>query len=201
MQFDDNAINSFKKIINDELAYGVFLHDWAIRKEIENHIAIQLFESPLYMKETLLKVLLHYIEKAKTGSIIGFTEDDPALTTVATWIHMKTNLPFYSYNMEDPGASSQFVRPEVGPCSLIIPYSSNDIQVNEIIKIFTDKMVPIKQVISMVEEHPLKTDFQKLNIDYVSIANWASILKKIKQFHDITTEKTTRTMSFFQSLL
>ena|SRR5437879_4501834 len=134
MEFDKEAIESFRTIINDELAYGMFLYDWAIRREIGNHLAIQLFESPPHMIETLLKLLSHYVETAKTKSIIGFTEDDPALVTIATWVHMRTNLPFYPYNMEDAGAFSQFIRPEVCPCSLLIPYSANDIQVNEISK-------------------------------------------------------------------
>ena len=171
MRFGDDAVKSFRHIINDEIAYGIFLYDGAVRKELENHLSVQLFESPPSMRETLLKLLSHYIEGSGTKSIIGFTEDDPSLTTIATWASMRTNLPFYSYNMNDPGALSQFVRPEVCPCTLLIPYSANDIQVNEIIRIFTDKMVPIKQVISLVEERPLDTDFQKLKVEYVSIAN------------------------------
>jgi hypothetical protein len=196
MKFAQEAINSFRTIINDELAYGMFLHDWAIRKEIENHLSIQLFESPPNMKETLLKLLTHYIETAKTKSIIGFTEDDPALIAVATGVAMQTNLPFYSYNMQDSGALSQFIRPETCPCSLLIPYSANDIQVNDTIKIFTDKMVPIIQVISLVEERPLKIDFQKL--EYVSIANWHSIQERIKRFRNVVPEKMASMQSLFR---
>jgi hypothetical protein len=198
MQFGQEAINSFRTIINDELAYGVFLHDWAIRREIENHLSIQLFESPPSMKETLLKLLTHYVETSKTKSIIGFTEDDPALVAVATGVAMRTNLPFYSYNMEDSGALSQFIRPEICPCSLLIPYSTNDIQVNDIIKIFTEKMVPIKQVISLVEERPLKTDFQRLNVEYICIADWNSIQERIKKFRNVTPEKMASMLSIFQ---
>jgi hypothetical protein len=195
MQFDKEVIESFKTIINDELAYGVFLYDWAIRKEIENHLAVQLFEYPLHMSETLLKLLLHYVERAKTKSIIGFTEDDPALVKVATEVAMRINLPFYSYYMEDSGALSQFVRPEVCPCSLIIPYSANDIQLNEIIKNFTDRMVPIKQIISLVEERPLKTNFLKLDVEYISISNWLSIQERIRKFSNVVPEKMALMLS------
>jgi hypothetical protein len=198
MKFDREAINSFRTIINDELAYGVFLYDWAIRKEIESHLSIHLFESSPHMKETLLKLLTHYVESADTKSIIGFTEDDPVLVSVATGVAMRTDLPFYPYNMEDSGAFSQFIRPETCPCSLLIPYSANDIQVNEIIKIFTDKMVPIKQVISIVEERPLKTDFQKLKVEYISVANWDSIQKRILRFKNVVPEKMTSMLSLFK---
>src|SRR5437879_3307340 len=119
MRFDHEAIDSFRTIINDGLAYGVFLHDWAIRKEIGNHLSIQLFESPPHMQETLVKLLSHYIETAKTKSIIGYTEDDPALVKVTTSIAMHLNLPFYSWNMEDPGALSQSFRRETYPCTLL----------------------------------------------------------------------------------
>lgn len=198
MQFDQEVINSFRTIINDELAYGMFLYDWAIRKEIENHLSIHLFESSPHMKETLAKLLMHYVETAKTKSIIGFTEDDPVLVSVATRVAMRTDLPFYPYNMEDSGAFSQFIRPETCPCSLLIPYSANDIQINDIIKIFTDKMVPIKQVISLVEEQPLKTDFQKPKIEYISIANWNSIQERIKRFRNVTSEKMASMQNLFK---
>ena len=197
MEFGEEAINSFKKIINDDLAHGIFLYDWAIRKEIENHLAVQLFESPPHMRDTILKLLEFYIQRAKTRSIIGYTEDDPALVTIATWISTRTNLPFYSYNMEDSGALSQFVRPETCPCTILIPYATNDVQVNDIIRIFTDKMVPIKQVISLVEEHPLNTDFQKLQVEYISIANWHSIQERIKRFRNVTREKMSLMLRTF----
>jgi hypothetical protein len=198
MKFDCDAVKSFRQIINDETAYGVFLYDWAVRKEIENHLSVQLFESSPSARETLLKLLSHYIEMAGTKSIIGFTEDDPALSTIVTWISMRMNLPFYSYNMEDPGALSQFIRPEVCPCSLFVPYSANAIQVNEVIRIFIDKMIPIKQVISLVEEHPLKIDFQKLKIEYVSITNWNSIRERIKKFQNLTPEKISELLGVFK---
>lgn len=198
MQFNQEAINSFRTIINDGLAYGIFLYDWATRKEIESHLSVQLFESPPHMKETLLKLITHYVKTAKTKSIIGFTEDEPSLVTVATGVAMRTNLPFYSYNMQDSGALSQFIIPEICPCSLLIPYSANDVQVNDIIKIFTEKMVPIKQVISLVEERPLKTDFQKLKIEYISITNWASIQERIKRFRNVVPEKMASMLSLFK---
>lgn len=198
MDFNQDAINSFKKIINDELAQGVFLYDLAVRKEIETHLSVQLFESPYSVTLTLLKLLKYYIQRAKTKSIIGFTEDDPALTSIGTWISQQTNLPFYSYNMEDAGALSQFVRPETCPCSLLIPYSTNDIQVNDIIKIFAEKMVPIKQVISLVEEHPLKTDFLDVGIEYLSVASWHSIQERILGFKNVTPEKMAKILSVFQ---
>lgn len=198
MSFNEEAIKSFNKIIHDELAYGIFLYDWAVRKEIENHLSVQLFESPYSITLTLLKLLKYYIQRTKTKSIIGFTEDDPALTSIGTWASRETNLPFYSYNMEDSGALSQFVRPETCPCSIMIPYSTNDIQVNDIIKIFIEKMVPIKQVISLVEEHPLKTDFQKLNIEYISIVIWDSIQQRIKTFKNVMPEKMEKMLQLFQ---
>jgi hypothetical protein len=198
MNFDEKAIQSFKKILNDELAHGVFLYDWAIRKEIEKHISVQLFESPYSMTLTLLKLLKFYIQRSKVKSIIGFTEDDPALTSIGTWASQETKLPFYSYNMEDAGALSQFVRPEVCPCSLLIPYSTNDIQVNDIIKIFTEKMVPITQVISLVEEHPLKTDSLDIGIEYLSIANWHLIQEQILGFKNVMPEKMAKMLSIFQ---
>ncbi|MBI1828181.1 MAG: hypothetical protein HY222_08745 [Thaumarchaeota archaeon] len=198
MEFNQEAINSFKKIINDELAYDIFIYDWAIRKEIENHISVQLFESPYSMILTLLKILKFYIERSKTKSIIGFTEDDPALTSIGTWASQETKLPFYSYNMEDAGAQNQFVRPGVCPCSLLIPYSTNDIQVNDIIKIFTEKMVPITQVISLVEEHQLKMDSLDIGIEYLSVANWHSIQERIISFKNVMPEKMAKMLSIFK---
>lgn len=99
--------------------------------------------------------------------------------------------------MQDSGALSQFVRPETCPCSLLIPYSANDIQVNDIIKIFTDKMVPIKQVIALVEERPLKTDFENLKVEYISITNWNSIQERIKMFRNVMPEKMASMLSLF----
>ena len=66
MDFDQESIDGFKKIINDELAYGIFLFDWAIQKEIENHISGLLFQNSPHMSETTLKLLSFYVKQAKT---------------------------------------------------------------------------------------------------------------------------------------
>lgn len=197
MEFDETALNSFRQIINDELAYGIFLYDWAVRKEIKSHLSVRLFESsPL--KETLLKLISYHIKRAETKSIVVFTEDDPALGAIATWVSTRTKLPFHSYSLKDPSALSQFITPEVCSCSLLISYSSNDIQVNEIVKVFTDKMVPIKQVISLVEERPLDSDFRKMKIEYVSVANWFSLQERIKKFKNLTPQKMSEMLQIFK---
>ena len=198
MNFDQNIIDDFKKIINDGLAHGIFLYDWAIRKEIEHHISTHLFQWPPHMQQTILKLLWYYIERSKAKSIIGFAEGDSGLVGIATVVGYDKIFPHYSYNMEDSGAFSQFIKPEHCPCSLIIPYSANDIQVTEIIERFTNQKVPIIQVISMVEEHPLKTDFSKKGIEYVKLADWGSILSRISSFKNLTSEKTAELLSYFQ---
>ena len=95
MNFDQETIAGFKGIINEGLAYGAFLYDFAIRQEIEKHLSIQLFHSPEHMKQTTLKLLWSYIEKSGSKSLIGFTEDDPALTTVGTWVGYENKFPYY----------------------------------------------------------------------------------------------------------
>lgn len=196
MDFDYETIAGFKKIITDEIAFGIFSYDWAVRHEIERHIATQLFQSPGHMKQTTLKLLCHHIEKSKAKSIIGFTEDDPGLTTLGVWVAIQNSLPFYSYNLEDQGAFSQFIEPAKCPCSLIIPYSTNSMQVREIIELFTKQKVPIIQVLSLVEEHPIQDDFLALGIEYTSITNWSSIRDRMKTFKNITGEKMTELLGF-----
>ena len=47
MDFDEETIAGFKKIITDGLAYGIQLHDDAIHEENDGkHIAIKLFQEP-----------------------------------------------------------------------------------------------------------------------------------------------------------
>ena len=197
MIFDQETIDGFKKIINDGLAYGIFLHDWAIVKEVENHISGLLFQSPPHMLKTTLKLLSHYIEKAKTKSMIGFTEESAGAIPVSTAVSQRMQLPLYTYNMEDEGSFSQFIEPALLPCSLILPYSTNDIQVNEIIEKFSSQGPKIIQVISMVEEHPLTTNFSKKGIEYMSVSDWNSIQRKIQSFRNVTPQKMADLMSFF----
>ena len=198
MQFDQESIVGFKKIINEGLAYGIFLHDFAMVKEIENHISGLLFQSPPHMLQTTLKLLSHYIEKAKTKSIIGFTETSAGAIPVSTAVAQQVELPLYPYNMEDGGAFSQFIEPAHLPCSLILPYSTNDIQVNEIIGRISNQGPKITQVISLVEEHPIITDFSKQGIEYVSLANWNSIKERMQNFKNLTSEKMAELLVFFQ---
>ena len=198
MNFDQETIDGFKQIINDGLAYGVFLFDFAFRQEIEKHVSIQLFHSPEHMKQITLKLLWHYIEKSGSKSLIVYTEDDPALTTVGTWVAYENKFPFYSYNLQDKGAFSQFIEPAKCPCTILIPYSTNHIQVNEIVELFSKQKVPINQIISMVEEHHLQTDFSKNGIDYVSLSNWDSITKRIKAFKNLTPKKMEEMISIFE---
>lgn len=198
MDFDTETINGFKKIITEDLAYGIFLYDWSIRTELEKHISTQLFHSPEHMKQTTLKLLWYYIEKSNTKSVIGYTEDDPALTTVVTWAAYENKFPFYSYNLEDQGSFSQFIEPAVCPCSLIIPYAANDIQMSEIIGLFTKQKVPITQVISMIEEHPLNFDFAGNGITYTSLANWHDIKNRITKFKNLTPDKLNQILEVFQ---
>lgn len=198
MNFDNETIEDYRKIITNELAYGIFFYDWAIRQEIERHISTQLFQSPESMKQTTLKLLSHYVEKSKTKSIIGFTESDPALTTLSTWVAHQNEIPFYSYNLEDKGAFSQFVEPAKTPCSLIIPYATNDMQVNEVIALFTKQQIPIKQVISLIEEHPIHVDLLTKNTEYVKITDWNAIKNKILTFKNLTNEKMTELLEFLK---
>lgn len=200
MQFDDETIVGFKKIINDGLAYGIFLDKDAIRSETDGkHISVRLFEDPPHMHETALKLLRFYITKSGVKSVIGFTENDQALITIANQAcYGLENMPFYPYDLEnDAGADSQFVRPEVVPCSLIIPYSINDHQVLEIRDRFTQQGPQINQIISLIEEHPLKTDFSGMGINYVKMADWNSIKKKIRSFRNLTSEKMEELLQIF----
>ena len=138
MDFDPVTINGFKKIISDGLACNVFLYPNSFKKEVDgNHIAIHLFQKPSHMQETTLKLLKHHISNSDAKSVIGFSENDQALIAIATQAAYDLNLPFYPYDLEnDPGADSQFVRPEVVPCSIILPYSINENQVSEVIERF-----------------------------------------------------------------
>lgn len=199
IDFDQETINDFKQIINDGLAYGVFLYDWAIQKEIENHLSGLLFQDPPHMLETTLKLLSFYIKRAKTKSIIGFTEGPAGAIPVTIAVAQRMDMPSYEYNMEDEGSFSQFIEPAYLPCSLILPYSSNDIQVNEIIQRFYNQGPKITQVISLVEEQPVKTDFSEHGIEYVSLANWDSIRNRIQDFKNLTPQKTEELQSFFEN--
>ncbi len=198
MSFDQESINGFKKIINDELAYGIFLFDWAIQKEIENHISGLLFQNSPHMSETTLKLLSFYVKQAKTKSVLGFTEGPVGAIPLAIAVAQRMNLPSYQYNMEDKGSFSQFVEPADLPCSLILPYSTNDIQVNEIIERFSKQGPQITQVISLVEEHSLQTDFSKREIDYVKLADWNNIQNRIHSFRNLTPKRMAEITSFFQ---
>jgi len=198
MKFDDETIEGFKKIISDGLAHGVFLYPNSFKKEVDgNHIATHLFQKPPHMQVTTLKLLKHYISNAGVKSVIGFSENDQALIAIATQAAYDLNLPFYSYDLEnDPGADSQFVRPEVVPCSLLIPYSINAKHVLEIIERFEQQKVPIKQVTAMINENSSKIEFSN-EIDFFSISDWNSIKKRIEQFKNLTDEKMTELLANF----
>jgi len=200
MKFDDETIQGFKKIISDGLAHGVFLYPNSFKKEIDgNHIAIHLFQKPPHMQVTTLKLLKHYISNAGVKSVIGFSENDQALIAIATQAAYDLNLPFYSYDLEnDPGADSQFVRPEVVPCSLILPYSITESQVLEIVEKFQQQKIPIKQVIALVEEKPLQTKFSGKDFEYCIISDWNTIKNRIQQFQNLTQERMTHMMTLFQ---
>ncbi len=198
MKFDDETIEGFKKIISDGLAHGVFLYPNGFKKEVDgNHIAIHLFQKPPHMQVTTLKLLKHYISNAGVKSVIGFSENDQALIAIVTQTAYDLNLPFYSYDLEnDAGADSQFVRPEVVPCSLLIPYSINAKHVLEIIERFEQQKVPIKQVIAMINENSSKIELSN-EIDFFSISDWNSIKKRIEQFKNLTNEKMTELLANF----
>lgn len=200
MNFDSETINGFKKIISDGLAYGVFLYPNSFKKEVDgNHIATHLFQKPPHMQVTTLKLLKHYISNAGAKSVIGFSENDQALIAIVTQAAYDLNLPSYSYDLEnDPGADSQFVRPEVVPCSIILPYSITKNQVQEVINRFNQQKVPIKQVIVMVEEKPIETKFSGKDFEYCVISDWASIKERIKLFKNLTDKKMEQLSNYFK---
>ena len=191
MNFDAETIDGFKKIITDGLAYGVFLYPNSFKQEVDgNHIAIHLFQKPPHMEETTLKLLKHHISNSEAKSVIGFSENDQALIAIATKAAYDLNLPFYPYDLEnDLGADSQFVRPEVVPCSLILSYSITKNQVQEVINRFTQQKVPIKQVIVLVEEKPLEAKFSGKDFEYHVVSDWASIKERMKYFKNLTSGK------------
>lgn len=200
MSFDSETINGFKKIISDGLAHGVFLYPNSFKKEVDgNHIAIHLFQRPPHMQETTLKLLKYYISNSDAKSVIGFSENDQALIAIATQAAYDLNLPFYPYDLEnDPGADSQFVRPEVVPCSLILPHSITENQVQEVINRFNQQKVPIKQVIVMVEEKPIKTKLSGKDFEYCVVSDWISIKERIKLFKNLTDKKMEQLSNYFK---
>ncbi|MCH7561885.1 MAG: hypothetical protein IIC67_11080 [Thaumarchaeota archaeon] len=189
----------FKKIIVDSLAFNIFHNKDAFREETDGkHISVNLFEDPPHLREITLRLLRIYINHTNTKSVIGFTENDQSLVTFATQVSYLENIPFYNYDLEnDAGAFSQFIRPEIVPCSLIIPYSINENHVLEIVERFSQQKVPISQVISMVDENLSKTTFSNKDFDFVSICDWISLKNQITKFKNITNEKMNELLSNF----
>lgn len=198
MEFDEETVNGFKQIITDGLAYGTFLDPAALSVEVDGkHIANRLFQNPPHMIETTLKLLEFYISRANVKSVISFTENDQALTSIVAQTCYKMEIPFFVYDLEnDQGADSQFVRPEVVPCSVIIPYSINENQVLEIIGRFEQQKVSIKQVIAMVEENPMKSGFSG-KIEYLALSDWNFIKNRVKSFKNLTDEKMKELLANF----
>jgi len=192
-------IEDSKKIITDSLAFNIFHNKDAFREETDGkHVFVNLFDDPKHLKEITLKLLQTYIKQSNAKSVIGFTENDPSLTIFATQVCYIENIPFYNYDLEnDAGAFSQFIRPEIVPCSLIIPYSINENHVLEIVERFSQQKVPITQVISMVNENLSKNIFSNKDFDFVSICDWISLKNRISEFKNITDEKMNELLSNF----
>ncbi|PJC49753.1 MAG: hypothetical protein CO032_08280 [Nitrosopumilales archaeon CG_4_9_14_0_2_um_filter_34_16] len=188
-----------KKIITDSLAFNIFHNKDAFREKTDGkHISITLFDDPKHLKEITLKLLQTYIKQSNTKSVIGLTETDPSLTIFATQASFIKEIPYYNYDLEnDAGAFSQFIRPEIVPCTLIIPYSINEIHILEIVDRFSQQKVPISQVISMVDENPSKTTFSDKDFDFVSVCDWISLKNRITKFNNITSEKMNEILSNF----
>lgn len=192
-------IDNSKKIIIDSLAFNIFHNKKAFKEETDGkHVSVNLFEDPKHLKEITLKLLQTYIKQSNAKSVIGFTENDPSLTIFATQANFTEEIPYYNYDLEnDAGAFSQFIRPEIVPCSLIIPYSINENHVLEIAERFFQQKVPISQVISMVDENLSKTTFSNKDFDFVSICDWISLKNRISEFKNITNEKIEELMNSF----
>ena len=197
VNFDQQTIDGFTEIINDELAYDIFLHENAIVKEIENHISGMMFLSPPHMLVTASKLLSHYIETENSKSVIGYAEDSVGAIPITTHIANQLEIPFYPYNMVDGGLAIQTIKPEHCPCTLIIPYTTNDIQIQEIIERFNQNG-EINQIISLVEEHPVQTNFSKEGIKYIKIANWDSIREKMQKFKNIIPERKEEILNYLK---
>ncbi len=192
-------IDDSKKIITDSLAFNIFHHNDAFREQTDGkHISLTLFDDPKHLKEVTLRLLRTYIKQSNCKSIIGFTENDPSLTIFATQASFNENLPYYNYDLEhDEGSFSQFIRPEIVPCSLIIPYSINENHVLEIIDLFSQQKVPISQVISLIDENLSKTTFSNRDFEFVSICDWDSLKNRISHYHNITNEKMDQMLANF----
>ena len=192
-------IDSSKEIITDSLAFKVFSQNDAFREKTDGkHISLTLFEDPKHLKEITLKLLQTCIKQSNCKSVIGFTENDPSLTILATQASFNEKIPYYNYDLEhDAGAFSQFIRPEIVPCSLIIPYSINENHVLEIIEMFSQQKVSISQVISLVDENLSKTTFSDQNFKFISICDWNSLKNRISYYHNITNEKIEQLLAIF----
>ncbi len=192
-------INHSKEIIIDSLAFNVFDNSDAFRENADGkHISLALFEDPKHLKETTLKLLRLHLKESNCKSVIGFTDNDPYLIVLATQASLNENLPLYLYDLEnDAGAFSQFIRPEIVPCSLIIPYSVNKTHVLEIIEMFSQQKVPISQVISIIDENPSKTNFSDKDFEFVSICDWNSLKNRMNHYQNITKEKMDRLLANF----
>jgi hypothetical protein len=198
MEYSQTIVD-FKKIITDSLAFNIFHNKASFNEEIDGkHISISLFDNPKHLKEITLRLLQTYIKQANTKSIIGFTENDPSLSIFATQVSYIEKIPYYNYDIEnDQGADSQFIEPELVPCTLIIPHSINENHIMELVERFSQQKVPISQVISMIDENLSKTTFSDKDFEFVSICDWISLKDRISQFKNITNEKMNELLSNF----
>lgn len=192
------SIEDSKTIIIDSLAFNIFHNKSPFNEETDGkHIPITLFDDPKHLKEITLRLLQTYIKHSNAKSVIGFTENDPSLTIFATQATFG-EIPYYNYDLEhDAGAFSQFIRPEIVPCSLIIPYSINENHVLEVIEQFSQQKVPISQVITMVDENLSRTTFSDKDFEFVSLCDWISLKDRISQFKNITNEKMKELLANF----
>ncbi len=192
-------IDHTREIIIDSLAFNIFDDPDAFRKNTDgNHISLALFENPKHLKETALKLLQFHLRESNCKSVIGFTENDPSLIVLATQASLNEQLPLYLYDLEhDEGAFSQFIRPEIVPCSLIIPYSIDEKYVLEIIEMFSQQKIPISKVISIIDENPSKTNFSDKDFEFISICDWNSLKNRMNHYQNITKEKMDRLLAKF----
>ena len=182
-------IDSYEQIIADTLAFNVSQYEEIAQNANTCHIPLTLFDSPKHLQITVLKLLQLHLQASKCKSVIGFTCNDPSLIVLAAQASLNAKLPLYLYDSDNDNTFDEFIRPEMVPYSLIIPFSTNESHVMKIVKIFTAHKVPVTQVISFIDENESKYNFSNENFEFVTICNWAALRDKISQHQNITKKR------------
>ena len=149
-------------------------------------------------RDSLIGLFLPFIERFNPSSIVALSEGiDQGVTILTTWIGLKSERPFFIYNLDEPRPLTE-ISSNLSDCMVLIPYLNNKKQFLSYLKFIINSGATPKLIICIFQE--TDEDFKNIcnnkHIYFQTVFCLKNIILQLEEHRDFTEKLKRNRLKF-----